>query len=373
MPPAKIGTGYNGTVTKLEEEEGEGLVAKRMSLWRPCFGGCAHVISAEAVREVLWYMFSAGCGLPCLPATGTGKRARSSLLNLKHGGGGAVDVDVVMPEAATDLFEWAIATDTAERIKAVPAIVDELLLALHHLHRSGLSHGDVKPENLVLVRDDVAGTIHLQDGLSYGLRLVDLGSMRLRGGSGYAAKGTMAYLPDEMKAAFASGARMPPGYDGAWHDAWSAGATIHALVFARSLPADAEGRAHCLLECLGKMEALTDHPALQRALSVMICLLGPDPKDRSTPSALLSLINGGDPSYSELIGFAPSMLPEPAERQAALLARILTLRAEARGTPIEDARAASVLASCLVGTSRSTALVAHKDIGGVRQALQALL
>jgi serine/threonine protein kinase len=176
--------GYYGTVTKLAgAEAGCDLVTKRMPMWLDC--ECTsdsssqtrtgthtdtdtdtnniininnkriRVVSCEAMREVMWYMFCVGCGLPCLPPRG---RARA----LVDPSGRVASVEVVMPEATTDLFDWINQTSHSDRLDAATAIAEELIWVLHEVHRRGVSHGDVKPENLVLVRDDLSGRIALK-------------------------------------------------------------------------------------------------------------------------------------------------------------------------------------------------------------------
>ncbi|XP_010274219.1 PREDICTED: CBL-interacting serine/threonine-protein kinase 4-like [Nelumbo nucifera] len=89
----------------------------------------------------------------------------------------------------------------------------QLVLALHFCHRSGVVHRDIKPQNLLLDHED---NLKVSD---FGLSAL---SERLNNGLLHTACGTPAYTAPEVVASM--------GYDGTKADAWSCGVILFVLL-----------------------------------------------------------------------------------------------------------------------------------------------
>ncbi|BGP50464.1 serine/threonine-protein kinase gin4 [Rhodotorula kratochvilovae] len=147
----------------------------------------------------------------------------------------------------------------------------ELVSALLHLRRFSIAHRDIKPDNLLLYRDE-------QGELS--LKLGDLGMATYQpddqllttscGSPHYAAPEVIKAIP----------------YDGLLADVWSAGVVLYAL-FARMLPFDDENNP-ALFEKIksGRFEMHADIPGAAQDL-IARCLVV-DPRRRYTLDDVLS-------------------------------------------------------------------------------------
>lgn len=63
--------------------------------------------------------------------------------NLSH-------IDLIMPDAGVTLSEWAKKTPRDLRVYGIPYIIIQLLSALTFLEKHGISHGDLKPWNILI-------------------------------------------------------------------------------------------------------------------------------------------------------------------------------------------------------------------------------
>lgn len=148
-------------------------------------------------------------------------------------------------------------------------VVRDLTAATSYLHRRGLVHRDVKPENIIVVNDGSR------------VVLVDLGSMK-PSGDRVIAQGTPEYQAPEAlyKASYIVATAL---------DDWSVGATV-ATVASGTLINNMDA-----CEKLMKSRRLTKRRTMRRILELILPMLNVNPEDRQ-PSYVLDklLISFGD-------------------------------------------------------------------------------
>jgi len=204
--------------------------------------------------------------------------------------------------------------DGADRDELLLRIAEDVAGALGHLHRAGLLHCDVKPDNL-LVQDDGA------------TRLVDLGAGLALGASGAGPTATGG-TPRYMSAAALA------GHPSAASDLYSLGASLYEIAAGR--PAFSGSSASELVRAITARDYRSaaslgaTHDALA---SVIDGLLGGDFESAGALAAQLAIVR-------ETLGAAPRPLavpaavlpPGPLGNQDAVDAVIAALDATAAGT-----------------------------------------
>ncbi|MEU8501447.1 serine/threonine-protein kinase [Streptomyces lavendulae] len=189
---------------------------------------------------------------------------------------------LVMERAERSLRDrLATPVTAAEGARLITGIIE----GLAHLHRSGWVHGDLKPDNVLLMRD---GSVKLAD---FGLATELTGT---HGTHGYAPPmGTLDYLPPERR-------RAPLGEHGIQvrpsADVWALGILIHE-VFAGGAPpfpgATAMARAAAAQEYAeGRAALRTDHavPPFWRELATDCLAPTHESRAAHTAEALLHRI-----------------------------------------------------------------------------------
>ncbi|MBI5472742.1 MAG: tetratricopeptide repeat protein [Ignavibacteriae bacterium] len=160
----------------------------------------------------------------------------SSLLKLEHPNLVRIfDFGVILSAAETPLqgrrfvaMEYLHGADSLEWLSKVPAsdsrdqllevILLQALSALSHVHREGIIHFDVKPQNLVLLGDVSATSIPV-------LKLMDFGfSSKQEGTAGLSIRGTLEYTAPELLRGESYDHRI---------DLYSLGATFYHLLTGR--------------------------------------------------------------------------------------------------------------------------------------------
>ncbi len=165
----------------------------------------------------------------------------------------------------------------------VAVVLDQLLAALEAVHRAGVVHRDVKPENLLL---DATGR-----GLPH-LLLADFGVAvhphrpRLTGDSGVV--GTDGYMPPDQAA---GGAPEP------WWDVYAAGVVARELLGGRR--GSGRGAGWMLGAALGPVVAAMTSPEARLTATQARALLASAVPDAATWPAL------GMPSVPDVLGPAP--------------------------------------------------------------------
>lgn len=116
--------------------------------------------------------------------------------------------------------------NTAECLSEERAIIIMLQVfnALFHMHTLGISHGDIKPENILL---DENGSVHLAD--------LGLANFRIAGREWISQEpvGTPQYIPPEVKRG--------ENYSPVGVDLWSCGVTLYVLIMGSFPFQDCEG------------------------------------------------------------------------------------------------------------------------------------
>ncbi|MET8752028.1 serine/threonine-protein kinase [Streptomyces sp. NPDC004667] len=223
---------------------------------------------------------------------------------------------LVMERAERSLRDRLAAPVTvAEGARLITGICE----GLAHLHRSGWVHGDLKPDNVLLMPD---GSVKLAD---FGLATELTGT---HGTHGYAPPmGTLDYLPPERR-------RAPLGEHGVQvrpsADVWALGIVIHE-VFAGGAPpfpgATSMARAAAAQEYAeGRAALRTDHavPPFWRELAADCLAPTHEARAAHTAETLLRRIAADRPAEGPGVA-GPASPPPPARRihrraRAALLA-----------------------------------------------------
>ncbi len=164
----------------------------------------------------------------------------------------------------------------------------QLLDAVAWCHTNGISHRDVKPENILMTRVENGGNrgwrkLNKDDEHECDVRLCDWGSARRRGASANEAEITGFWSAPEVLSGRCA--------DDAAADNWSAGLVVLAMAAGRPSEADVRelhrgglaGAEHFRARVL-KVQPLT-HDA--RAREVVSGLLDPDPATRLAAGAAL--------------------------------------------------------------------------------------
>ncbi len=125
-------------------------------------------------------------------------------------------IDMHMERMSGTLWGWANETPFLDRMAMMPDVVWQLMLGLASLHEMGLSHGYLKPGNVLFKRSP------------FTVRLADFGSSAMLDDS----DATGANCTYGFRAPEGFGA-LPAGYDMRRFDVYSLGATIAAVVFKR--------------------------------------------------------------------------------------------------------------------------------------------
>ncbi|XP_042398533.1 CBL-interacting protein kinase 4-like [Zingiber officinale] len=151
---------------------------------------------------------------------------------------------------------------------AVRRYFHQLVSALHYCHARGVTHRDVKPQNLLLDRD---GNLKVSD---FGLAALP---DRLRDGQLHTACGTPAYTAPEVV--------RRKGYDGAAADAWSCGVILFVLL-AGSLPFD-DANLAVMYRRIHRRDYEIPPGISTPARRLLVRLLDPNPDTRMTMAALI--------------------------------------------------------------------------------------
>ncbi|XP_044484109.1 CBL-interacting serine/threonine-protein kinase 4-like [Mangifera indica] len=146
----------------------------------------------------------------------------------------------------------------------------QLVSALHFCHQNGISHRDVKPQNLLL---DQNGNLKVSD---FGLSALP---EQLKNGLLHTACGTPAYAAPEVMSR--------RGYDGAKADAWSCGVILYVLL-AGYLPFDYSNLL-TMYKKIHRKDYQFPSWISRQARSVIYQLLDPNPKSRMSLEALMNL------------------------------------------------------------------------------------
>ena len=154
-----------------------------------------------------------------------------------------------------------------QKTEVVSQILKQIVMALRHIHSRSVAHRDVKPENMVMVGDD----LKLCD---FGLACICTDNERR-----HTMCGTPNYMAPEMFRRLAS------GYDGPSVDVWSLGVLAYELLHGRRA-----FEAACLQQLAVRIRkgmhapVRKDLPApFRNFLTRCMCL---DPAHRSTSAAL---------------------------------------------------------------------------------------
>lgn len=166
---------------------------------------------------------------------------------------------IAQPFYAGETLEHRLLRMPRLRLKEGVAIATKLAKALGSLHRAGIIHRDVKPENIILMADG-------------GLKLVDLGVARIPGlvKDNVFVPGTPSYKAPELFAG-------KPGDERS--DIFALGVTIYRMFTGGSFP---YGEISSTDPRFGRPKRLTERrPDLPAWLeSLIIQAIAPDPKDR---------------------------------------------------------------------------------------------
>ncbi|PSS33826.1 CBL-interacting serine/threonine-protein kinase [Actinidia chinensis var. chinensis] len=144
----------------------------------------------------------------------------------------------------------------------------QLVSALHFCHRQGVTHRDIKPQNLLL---DSSGTLKISD---FGLAALPENRENLL----HTACGTPAFAAPEV-------VRRGGGYDGAKADAWSCGVILF-LFLAGNLPFDDSNLAAMFQKICRREFQFPDWISKQSKF-IIYRLLDPNPNSRMTLETLI--------------------------------------------------------------------------------------
>ncbi|KAK9288527.1 hypothetical protein L1049_016986 [Liquidambar formosana] len=147
----------------------------------------------------------------------------------------------------------------------------QLVSALHFCHQNGVTHRDVKPQNILLDQD---GNLKVSD---FGLSALP---EQLKNGLLHTACGTPAYTAPEVV-----GRR--GGYDGAKADAWSCGVMLYVFL-AGFLPFD-DSNLVTMYKKIHRREYQFPSWFSRPARSVIARLLYPNPNTRLSIEALMEV------------------------------------------------------------------------------------
>lgn len=143
----------------------------------------------------------------------------------------------------------------------------QILSALQYLHHRGISHRDVKPENILFDQD-------------FNLKLTDFGLSREKCTTMKTFCGTPAYMAPEIISNNI--------YDGSKADIWAFGITLHALCFG-TFPWTEKNETKLLKKLKsGQIEISTE--ARGEIHQILIWALQPDPKLRASADDLINII-----------------------------------------------------------------------------------
>ncbi|MEU2510899.1 serine/threonine-protein kinase [Streptomyces syringium] len=230
---------------------------------------------------------------------------------------------LVMERAARSLRDL-LATDVDEAEGA--RLITEICEGLAHLHRSGWVHGDLKPDNVLIMAD---GSVKLSD---FGLVTELTGT---RGTHGYGPPmGTFDYLPPERwKAPLGEhGVQVRPSVD-----IWALGIMIHEVFASGASPfpgATPVSRAAAAQEYAdGRAPLRMDNavPPFWRALAADCLAPTHDARAAHTAESLLARITARqdtEPQPSDETGRTPSRQEaarRPAARRGRFRAALVTL------------------------------------------------
>ncbi|OAY55656.1 CBL-interacting serine/threonine-protein kinase 7 [Manihot esculenta] len=145
----------------------------------------------------------------------------------------------------------------------------QLVSALHFCHQNGVTHRDLKPQNLLL---DENGNIKVSD---FGLSAL---AEAQKGDVLQTACGTPAFTAPEVMA--------QRGYDGAKADAWSCGVILFFLLSAQ-LPFD-DTNLVAMYKKIRRREYQMPSPISKSAKSIITRLLDPNPNTRMSIQELMN-------------------------------------------------------------------------------------
>lgn len=137
----------------------------------------------------------------------------------------------------------------------------QLVYALHFCHQNGVTHRDIKPQNLLLDKD---GHLKISD---FGLSALP---EQLRNGLLHTACGTPAYTAPEVVCR--------KGYDGSKADAWSCGVILYVFLVGR-LPFD-DSNLPNMYKAIHRREYLFPDWVSKPAKRIINRLLDPNPETR---------------------------------------------------------------------------------------------
>jgi hypothetical protein len=171
---------------------------------------------------------------------------------------------IVMELISAPTLAQVVAKDGPLEPARAARIGAQVAAALAAAHQAGIVHRDVKPANVMVVRD--------------GARLTDFGIARVKGDPKLTSTGLIIGSPAYMAPEQASGAAAGPEAD-----LWSLGATLYYAVEGRP-PFEREGQIAVLAA------VVNDHPRTPRRAGelapIIATLLSKDPQRRPTASAL---------------------------------------------------------------------------------------
>ncbi|XP_019177186.1 PREDICTED: CBL-interacting serine/threonine-protein kinase 7-like [Ipomoea nil] len=146
----------------------------------------------------------------------------------------------------------------------------QLVFALHFCHQNGVTHRDIKPQNLLLDKD---GKLKISD---FGLFALP---EQIRNGLLHTACGTPAYTAPEVM--------IRKGYDGAKADAWSCGVILFAFL-AGYLPFDDSNISNMYRAIRSRAFQFPDW-ITKPTRSIIFRLLDPNPVTRMSIEELMKL------------------------------------------------------------------------------------
>ncbi|CAH9087842.1 unnamed protein product [Cuscuta europaea] len=146
----------------------------------------------------------------------------------------------------------------------------QLVFALHFCHQNGITHRDIKPQNLLLDKDD---KLKISD---FGLSALP---EQIQDGLLHTACGTPAYTAPEVM--------IRKGYDGAKADAWSCGVILFAFLSGR-LPFD-DGNIANMYRAMRSRAFQFPEWISKPSRNIIYRLLDPNPETRLSLDGLMRL------------------------------------------------------------------------------------